>query len=158
MHTIDERSADIPRSPQNNGATAADPFREATDRLRAEFGVTYTAIRRCLYVERQALGLSLFEGAFRLGTLVCLGLTGLALAITAALLLVTSLRRGLALWTDGAWWSDLVLALALGIGIVAVAQMVRRYVHRSVLARTRRELDARAIPGARGPTRPEIAA
>lgn len=157
MHTIDERSADIPRSPHDNGAAAPDPFREATDRLRAEFGVTYTAIRRFLYIERQALGLSLFEGAFRVGTFVCLGLTGFALAITAALLLVTSTRRGLALWTNGAWWSDLVLALALGIGIVTVAHMVRRYVHRSVLARTRRELDARPIPVAPGPTRPEIA-
>lgn len=148
MHTIDERSADIPRSPHDNGATAADPFREATDRLRAEFGVTYTAIRRCLYIERQALGLSLFEGAFQLGTFLCLGLVGLALAITAALLLVASTRRGLALWTDGAWWSDLVLAVALGVAIVAVAHFVRRSVHKSVLASTRRGLSAPAMQSA----------
>lgn len=143
MNTIDDRSASLPGAEKPIGADQADPFREATGRLRAEFDGAFTALRRSLFVERKALGLSIFESAFQFLTLLGLAATGIALTITAALLFVGSARRGLALLTEGAWWSDLVLAFALGATVVLVAHSVRRYVHRSVLASTLRGLASR---------------
>lgn len=158
MNTIDEPSAGIPRSPQASVPPAADPFREATGRLRAELDETFVALRRTVYVERQILGLSIFDAAFRCAVFACLGATGLAIAIASAWLLVASTRRGLAQWTGGAWWSDLVLALLLALALAGAAHGVRRLVHRSALARTRRGLAQRAESGARSRTNAEAAA
>jgi len=141
MKTIDDLSADALRMGQPT--PAADPFREATGRLRTEAVATWTALKRSFYVERQSLGLSMFEGAFRLMTFIGLGATGIALTILAAFLVVGSARRGLTLWTQDAWWSDIVVAVFLGASVVLIAHAVRRYVHRSVLACTRRGLECR---------------
>lgn len=142
MQTIDETSADMSRSGQQAPA-AADPFREATGRLRTEFDTTMTALKRSLYIERKALGLAIFENGFRLMTFVGLGATAIALTIFAGFLFVGSVRQGLVLWTNGAWWSDLVLAVVLGGSIALIAHSLRRYVHRSVLASARRGLESR---------------
>ncbi len=141
MKTIDNPSADVSRPGQPT--PAADPFREATGRLRTEVDATWTALKRSFYVERQSLGLSMFEGAFRLMTFIGLGATGIALTILAAFLVVGSARRGLAMLTKDAWWSDIVVAAFLGLSVVLIAHAVRRYVHRSVLASTRRGLESR---------------
>jgi len=141
MQTIDDHSADISQSGQKAPA-AVDPFHEATGRLRAEFDTTMTALRRSFSVQRKALGLSIFEGGYRLMTFIGLGLTAITLIIYAAFLFVGSARQGLTLWTNGAWWSDLVVALVLGGSIVLIAHSVRRKVHRAALASARRGLES----------------
>jgi len=132
-----ESASTSPEAPRPAGH---DPSRDATGRLRQEIDATYTALRRSWYAERQAIGLSIFEGAFRLGTFVFLGALGLAVALSAAALLVVGSRRGLALWTGGAWWSDIMLAFGLALAVAAIAQLVRRGVRRSVSSSTRRQL------------------
>jgi len=143
-HGIDQG---LDRSTKQSGASAApenapaaDPFLEATDRLSGEFTKAYSALKRSLYVQRQALRLSLFDAAFKTAGFACIALTGVALTVAAALLFVTGVRNGILLLTDGAWWSDLALALALAGTVFLAARSLRSYVHRSVLARTRRGL------------------
>lgn len=141
MDTIREHSNEVPGSPSNGSAAPQEPFREAAERLRQEFDATLNSFQRSVYAERQALGLRIFDGAFRWGTYVWIGAVTLALAITSVYLIVASTRRGLALWTSDAWWSDLVLAVALVLAVVVAAHTLRRYVHRSALERTRRALN-----------------
>lgn len=142
-NTSQSSAAQFDASPSNNAPTNAAPpneLAEATANLRSEVDRAFTALRRSFYVERQALGLSLFDAAVRASIFAGLGLIGLALSITATILGVVAARQGLNLLFDGAWWSDLVLA-ALLMGIVAAAvAIVSRSVHKGVLARTKRAL------------------
>jgi hypothetical protein len=148
MDRIDEHSAELPRSTHAPQDGAKDSFREAADRLREEFDATIGALKRSAYIEKQSFGLTVFDVALRGGLLAAAGAAVLALAVSAAWLLVSSTRRGLALWTNDAWWGDLVLAVAIVAVLGGSAYFVRRSVHKSVLSKTRRKLAASA-PGMR---------
>jgi len=139
-HTMIAKPNTITGSPEAPRSADSDPFRDAAGRLRQEIDATFAAFRRSRYVDRQLLGLTVFDGALRVGAFLCLGAVGVAVALAATALLVGGARRGLALWSGGAWWSDIVLALGLALLLPAVAHLVRRGVHRSALSRTRLEL------------------
>jgi len=112
----------------------------ATRKLKSEWHEAFTALKRALYLEKQAFGLKLFDVAFRVAVVVCGGFTVIALSIAGALLLVIGARRGLAVWTNDAWWADLVLgAMILGI-LGLAAHLSRRAVHRGTLARAQAHL------------------
>lgn len=128
------------REPSPGQQAASDELRVARERLNAEVEGAFTTFKRMLFVERKALGLAVFDSAYMAACYGALALTGLMTMLVATWLLLASVRRGLQIWTDGAWWSDLVLGAVL-IGILAgIAHGARRYVHRSTLAKTRRAL------------------
>lgn len=127
---------------------ASDDLAAASQHLRTEFTDTFAALRRALYVEKQALTLSLFDAGMRAGVGVALAIASIVAMVAALLLGISALRRGLAILAQGAWWSDLVLALAI-VGLVAAAlALARRAVHKAVLARTQRRLAQDAAPAA----------
>jgi hypothetical protein len=124
-----------------SGRQAGDEFTQAREHLITEFKQAFTAWKRALYVERRAIGLSLFDAGLRAAVLAGVTISWLAVAVTATLLFVGGARRGLQLWTGGAWWSDVVLAIALVGMLAGAAHAVRRFVHRSTLEKTRRVLN-----------------
>jgi hypothetical protein len=127
-----------------DGASGADAeaqsLEAAARRLRTEWQHTLTAVKRAYYVERQVLGLKVFDVGFRVALGVLGGFTAIALAVAGALLVVFGARRGLVVWTRDAWWVDLIVGAVilalLGLG----AFLARRAVHRGTLARTRAHL------------------
>jgi len=142
MNAIDEREAATPESPNPSNGSAADPFHLAAERLRVEVDQTLSALKRAAYVERESLGLALFDVGLRGFLYATAGAAVLALAVAATLLVVSGARAGLQSWTGNAWWSDWILAIA-SLAVIAVAVRVTRgAVHRSTLNRTRRALAA----------------
>ena len=133
-----------------SGASAnnnRDAFTSARENLLTEFKQAFGAWKRALYTQRQVIGLSLFDSAYKALLLVAALISFLALTLVATLLFVSSVRRGLQLWSAGAWWSDLALAALLALMLGGTAYAVRRMVHRSTLAKTRQTLDEMAELG-----------
>jgi hypothetical protein len=128
------------RTPGASARTASDEFTVARGHLSDEIKAAFVALKRSLYIERQALGLSLFDTGYRLAGFAAAAICGIAVALVATLLSVASARRGLQVLTDGAWWSDLVLAVLLMVLLAGAAHALRRFIHRSTLAETRRVL------------------
>lgn len=140
MFTSPETDPNLRRNAHAAPGAGPDPLEAATGKLRSEWEQAFSALKRSFYVERQALGLKLFDFAFRLALIVCAGFTLIALSVAGALLVVIGARSGLAAWTGGAWWADLVLGAAI-LGLLAWgAHLARRAVHRRTLARTRSHL------------------
>ncbi len=108
--------------------------------MRTEFSLGFKALRRSFYVERQALHLALFDSAFYVAAAVAGVLIATGLAVTAAVLLVLGVRRGVEQLTGGAWWGDVLLSVALFAIIGSSAYGYRRWMHRSTLTKTRRKL------------------
>lgn len=128
---------------------ASDELRVARERLHSEIDGVLTALKRAWLVERKVIGLVIFDAGYRAACYAALALAGLLTLLVATLLLLAGARHGLRVWTDGAWWSDVVLAVVL-IGILAaVAHGVRRTVHRSTLATTHRMLSETPAVGSR---------
>jgi multisubunit Na+/H+ antiporter MnhG subunit len=136
--TIDQQTR--ARTPGASARKSSNEFTVARGHLSAEIKAALVALRRSLYIERQALGLSLFDTGYRLAAFAAAALCGMAVALIATLLSVASARRGLQLLTDGAWWSDLALAILLLVLLAGAAHALRRFIHRSTLAETRRVL------------------
>ena len=124
-----------------------DAFTSARENLLTEFKQAFGAWKRALYTQRQVIGLSLFDSAYKALLLTAAVIAFLALSLVATLLFVSSVRRGMQLWTAGAWWSDLALAALLILMLAGAAHAVRRMVHRSTLAKTRQTLDEMADLG-----------
>jgi hypothetical protein len=137
-------SSRVPSQPES------DDFRVAAEQLRAELGQTMTAVKRTLYVERQALGLSIFDSAFHVASVAMGTAVGLALAVAAAILLVTGARGGMQALSGDAWWGDLVVAVTALLVVVGGALVYKRWMHRTVLSKTRRMLAKSAGPCADG--------
>jgi len=130
---------------RTSGASAnRDAFTSARENLLTEFKQAFGAWKRALYTQRQVIGLSLFDSAYKALLLAAAVIAFLALTLVATLLFVSSVRRGLQLWSQGAWWSDLALAALLILMLAGTAHAVRRMVHRSTLAKTRQTLDEMA--------------
>jgi hypothetical protein len=151
MPVIEEPLAKSLRSPPA-GPPPPDEFRVAADRLRAELDLTIQALKRSFHVQREVIALSVFDTAFRAGTIAIAAAAAFALAVASALLFVNGARRGMTLWTRDAWWSDLVVAAAIGAVVALVAHTVRRRVHRAVLARTLARLESPPSPATGGKT------
>lgn len=143
--TIDRKTG--ARPPGAPTHSEGDAFGVARGHLVAEIDQAFTALKRSLYIERRALGLSLFDTAYRAAAFAAAAISGLAIALVATLLSVASARRGLQLWTNGAWWSDLALGILLVLLLAVSAHALRRFVHRSTLAGTRRVLSESANGG-----------
>lgn len=121
-------------------AAGPDPLATARAHLVAEWNLAYTALKRFLYLERQVLGIKLFDVAFGAALVLLGGFTVIAVSIAGALLVVIGARRGLEIWTHGAWWADVVLGGVI-LGLVALgAHLARRSIHRGTLARARLHL------------------
>lgn len=141
--------------PQVNGSHAPqaadgaqDEVATSTARLRAELEGAFAALLRAAYVQRQALSLKLFDSALRMGAVLVVGISVLALAVTSAMFAMLAVRRGLSAALHGAWWSDLVLAAAVAVLLAVAATLARRAFHKSVLQRTRRRLAEGKSPAA----------
>ncbi len=133
MHTNSQR----PRPGVEPELEQAD---EALEALRRDLVQGYAALKRSLYIERRALGLALFDSAFHVVSVAAGVVVAVTLAITASVLTVIGLRRGVATWSQDAWWSDILLAGVL-LAIVGLgAWSYRRWMHRSTLSDTRRRL------------------
>jgi hypothetical protein len=127
---------------------ASEELAAASQRLRTEFTDTFALLRRALYIEGQALKLSLVDTGIRAVVGIALAITSIVAIVAALLLGISALRRGLAILAQGAWWSDLVLALAI-VGLLAAAVVLaRRGMHKAVLARTKRHLAESVVPAA----------
>ncbi|MDZ4773753.1 MAG: hypothetical protein SGI72_11540 [Planctomycetota bacterium] len=133
-----------PRNRNPSEHPASEELRLAREALSAEIDGVFNGLKRSLYIEKRVLGLSIFDTGYRVAGFAAAAISGLAVALIATFLVVTSARRGMQMWTNDAWWSDLVLAVALLALLIGIAHAVRRWVHRSTLAETRRELDRRA--------------
>jgi hypothetical protein len=137
-NAIDERAG--PRTPDSREKLASEELRLAHERLTAEFDGVFSRLKRSLYIEKRALGLTIFDTGYRVAGLAAVALSGLAIALLATLLVVASARRCIHLWTGDAWWSDMALAAVLLILLMSIAHALRRWIHRSTLAKTRRVL------------------
>lgn len=147
MNAIDEQDKTAPWSLPTEAHPVAGPstsepdeFQAALGTLRAEFGSTWNAVRRAAYVERQSLGLTMYDAASKLIGWACALAALFVLTISAVLLFLHGARRGLQEWTDDAWWCDPALAILVAGGVVLAFHGLRRHVHRSTLSRVKRAL------------------
>jgi len=115
-------------------------LRGARERLTNEFERGYVSLKRWLKAERGLIRIKLFDHGLRLVGYAALALPALALSVVASLLALASVRRGLQEWTDGAWWADFALAIAVLSLLPLFAMIVRGRVHRSALRDVRRAL------------------
>ncbi len=133
MTTIEERMTNGPRPHAANPRHYPLELHEAVSAVKAEFREARAALGRSLRLQRKALRLAAFDSAYKAGIgLVYFGLA-LTMSIAAALLGLSGLREGLVVWTHGAWWADLLLALFVALALAASALALRRRVFRSIL-------------------------
>lgn len=151
IKAIDEllrpQKSDAPAHP------ASEELRLAREALNTEIHGVFRSLKRALYVEKRVLGLTMFDAGYRLAGFAAVTLSGLAISLVATLLLVASVRRGLQVLTQDAWWSDLILAVVLLALLFGAAPAYRRFIHRSTLAETRRELNRTDVAHPTEPTR-----
>lgn len=114
-------------------AAQQEELRGARERLTREFEQGYGSFKRWLQAERGLIRIRLFDHGLRLVGYAALALPALALSVVASLLALASVRRGLQEWTDGAWWADFALAVAVLSLLPLFAMIVRRRMHRSAL-------------------------
>lgn len=154
------RALDEPVKPRSSGSSerpSNDESRAARERLGADFGQMVAALKRAAYLERRLLGLTIATTIVRAASIAAAIVAGIVVAGAAALLAIAGARRGVQLLTDGAWWADILLAVGLIAALCASVHFTLRAVHRSALARTRRELGASGAHGASPPSAPEMA-
>jgi hypothetical protein len=132
-----------------NGHEAPSEAKAGADELHAaarswgeELRVVWATLVRALELQRQEAALRLFDAAWSAILVALAALAGLILAGCATLLLVAGARRGLATWTEGAWWSDMVLGAGLAALVVGGLQLVQKAKHRRALRRAQRALAA----------------
>lgn len=128
------------KGPRPGVEPEAEQASAVLEALRGDLSEGYAALKRSIYIERRALGLALFDSAFHVVSVAAGVIVAVTLVITASVLTVIGLRRGIATWSQDAWWSDLLLAGVL-LAIVGLgAWTYHRWMHRSTLAGTRRHL------------------
>lgn len=142
MNTNNGHVAPDARSSQASETSETNEIGALAAQLRSEFERAWCALRSSLLAERRALGLTLFDAAFRLWTYAAIGVAIMALAVAAVIVLVLGARQGLQSLSGGAWWGDVLLACGLILMCAVTAFVVRRRVHRSTLTRTRKEIAA----------------
>lgn len=138
--TIDEPVTANSHESRPKERPQSEDIGDAWKAMRAEFSLGFKALRRSLYVERQALRLALFDSAFHVASVAAGAFVGIGLAVTGAVLLVLGVRRGFETLSGGAWWGDVLLGVVLFALVGASAYGYRRWMHRSTLTRTRRKL------------------
>jgi hypothetical protein len=129
--------------PGRNGDSSSAPPEELGPwiaRLSREFGAVGRAAQRRAVLGVYEAKLTLFEALLWTVGAVIAALLSIGLALTAAVLIVGSLRAGLAAASGGAWWSDLLLGLALLGALTAAAVALRRRFEERVLRGARRAL------------------
>jgi hypothetical protein len=146
---VTKNAFDEPAKSRATGAftqSADEELRLARERLSTEIQSVFRRVKRSLYVERQILGLALFDAGFRAAAYFVALLCTLVVALGSTWFAVASVRRGLYEWTRGAWWSDLVLAALLFGALAIVSLLVRRGVHRAALRRTQHAMGQPDLP------------
>lgn len=125
-----------------SAAGDADPKRleAAANSLSQEINAIWVAFTRSLDLQRRAVALRLFDTAWRAGVAALAAVVAVVAAAAATLLLVAGVRRGLATWTDNAWWSDLVLGGAMAAVLCIGLYSLQRTVHRNALKQIQRKL------------------
>lgn len=154
MDAPDPRANGTAQSQTTIGGRGPDPLSEASGRLRLEADQMWSALKRAWFVDQQLLKLTVFDVAVRVVVFLVLSITAAALIFSAAILAVSSVRRGFALWADGAWWSDLALAALIGALVAAAIFFLHATVHRSVLTNTRARLAPESAPTSRSTPTP----
>jgi hypothetical protein len=128
------------RSSAPTGAEDPERLDAAARSWGEEVTAIWVALTRSLDLQRQAVGLRLFDAAWRSVMAAIAAVMAIIVAASATLLLIEGARRGLATWTGNAWLSDLVLggvlAAALGSGLYSVQRMV----HQTTLKRMQRKI------------------
>jgi hypothetical protein len=124
-------------------AAKEEEFQNATTLLRAEYEQARAALSRLLFVERQRLRVRLVDAGLGAGAALCVAAAATTMTILAVMMLIATARRGMAAWTDNAWWGDVVIALVLLASIVVALVAVRRSLHKKALAVTERHLAAK---------------
>ena len=118
-----------------------EELQTAARALRSELTEVLASLKRSWLIERQAIGLAIFDSAFRVGMALLASAAALVLSAAGTLLLVSAARRWMDAATDAAWWGDLVLGIAITSALALGAYAVRRRVHRKAFERTQAALE-----------------
>jgi hypothetical protein len=133
-----------PESPPVSTGNGDPPrLEEAASSLGQEANAIWSSLMRSLDLQRRALGLRLFDAAWFAGIGVLGAVAVVIAAATATFLLLAGARRGMAAWTENAWWSDLVLGAVLAAALCIGLYSLQRIVHRSALKQVQRKLSSR---------------
>ena len=130
------------RSPASAAAEDPDRLEAAASSWRQEVDAIRAALMRSLDLQKRAVGLRLFDAAWR-GVIAAMGIVvAIVMAACAALLLIEGARRGLATWSGDAWWSDLVIGGVLAAVVCSGLYSVQRIAHQTSRKQVQRKLSS----------------